>query len=885
MTTENKKNTPPRWVDLLLKMVCAPELLEEILGDLHERHGIRTKRSGSHFRKQLSYLREACSYVRPRFMLRPTPHKTLHFAMINQHLKTSTRNIIRARVFSVINITGLALGITCFLAILLWVNAEKSIDNFHQNAEQLFSIYYTEKSAGNVHGGHAIPIEFIDINFDGSSVLANELKATFPEIKRATTYATSYELPWGHACTFRVGEKQQKFKGATAGPAFFQMFSFPLLAGDERTALSSRSGLAISRKMAESFFGSPTEAMGQTIRYENNNDFIITAVFEDITPLSTLQFDYLINWDLTHNDGILLSSGNIKTFVQLEKTADAIHFEDKVRDFLKARLNEYPELSVELGLQPFRDQYLRSNFVEGKPANGKIEYIRIFSGVAVFVLLVACINFTNLSTAQSVKKAREIGIRKVVGSSKFSLISQFLIESILMATVATILSVLLLFGIQSVLIELTNSAMMIPLGMPQFWIGLLLFSMIMGLIAGSLPALHISSVKPSAVLQGKNRLRGNSVWMQKALVVFQFGLSILLLISTVVISRQTGFIRNSHLGYDRENLISVRIEGELIQREKYLLLKSELEQAPGISLVDRSSEAPHNMGFEMASPFQWQGQDKNESVGFLPTSVGYDFLKIMDLKIVEGRDFDRRISGDSIAFMVNETALKQMNMSDPIGKWISAWGKRGPIIAVLKDYHTHSLRDPIKPLIVDVKEDLDFGLILVKTKPGETVQALSSMEQVFREINPNYPLSYTFIDDEYAALYDSETVINTLSNAFAALAIIISCLGLLGLAMFAAELRIKEMGIRKVLGASISSILHLFSRGFLQLIAIAFLIAAPISWWLMNNWLNGFAYRVELSWWIFLGTGIFISMMALMTIGIQAVKTALSDPIHALRSE
>lgn len=883
MTTN--RNTPPRWVDSMLKVFCAPELLEEILGDLHERYQLKTKRNGSKFINGLSYLREASSYIRPRFMIRNTSHQTLHMAMIQQHLKISTRNILRGRVFSIINITGLALGITCFLAILLWVNAEKSVDNFHQNSEQLFGIYYTEKSAGNVHGGHAIPMEFIDINFDGSSVLANELKNSFPEIKNATTYATSYELPWGHACTFRVGEKQQKFKGATAGPAFFQMFSFPLLAGDESTALSTRSGLAISRKMAESFFGSPAEAMGQSIRYENNNDFIITAVFEDVTPLSTLQFDYLINWDLTHHDGILLSSSNIKTFVQLEKTADPIHLETKVRDFLKARLSDYPELSVELGLQAFSDQYLRSNFVDGKPAKGKIEYIHIFSWVAIFVLLVACINFTNLSTAQSVKKAKEIGIRKVVGSSKFSLISQFLIESMLMAVASTALSVLLLIGIQSVLAELTGKTILLPLGMPLFWFGLVLFSVIMGLVAGSLPALHISSVKPSAVLQGKNKLKGNAVWLQKALVVFQFSLSILLLIATVVISRQTGFIRNSHLGYDRENLISVRIEGELAQREEYLLLKSQLEQSPGISLVDRSSEAPHNMGFEMASPFQWQGQDKNESVGFLPTSVGYDFLKIMDLKIKEGRDFDRRISGDSIAFMVNETALKQMNMSEPLGKWISAWGKRGPIIAVLKDYHTHSLRDPIKPLIVDVKEDLDFGLILVKTKPGETVEALASMEQVFREINPNYPLSYTFIDDEYAALYDSENVINMLSNAFAALAIIISCLGLLGLAMFAAELRVKEMGIRKVLGASVSSILHLFSKSFLQLIAIAFLIAAPISWWLMNNWLNGFAYRVELSWWIFLATGIFTSLMALLTIGLQAVKTALSDPIHALRSE
>ncbi len=291
------------------------------------------------------------------------------------------------------------------------------------------------------------------------------------------------------------------------------------------------------------------------------------------------------------------------------------------------------------------------------------------------------------------------------------------------------------------------------------------------------------------------------------------------------------------------------------------------------------------MGFEMVSPFRWQGQEDGEGVSFLPTSVGYDFLELMNLEIKEGRNFDRRIASDTAAFMVNETALRQMNMKDPIGKWISAWDKRGTIIAVLKDYHTHSLHDPIKPLIVDVKEFLSFGLVLIKTEPGKTKEALASMEEVFKEVNPDFPLNYKFVDQEYAQLYSSELVISRLSNAFAALAIAISCMGLLGLAMFAAEQRIKEIGIRKVLGASISSILNLFSKSFLQLVGIAFVVATPIAWWLMDSWLKGFAYRVELAWWIFVGTGIITTLVALLTISLQAVKTALSDPVKALRSE
>ena len=339
------------------------------------------------------------------------------------------------------------------------------------------------------------------------------------------------------------------------------------------------------------------------------------------------------------------------------------------------------------------------------------------------------------------------------------------------------------------------------------------------------------------------------------------------------------------MGYDKENLIAVQIEGKLTEKQQYLLLKQALQQMPGIQLVDRSSEAPHNMGFEMMSPFEWQGQAKGEGVSFFPTSVGYDFVELMNLQVIEGRYFDRRIASDSTAFMVNEIALKQMNMSDPIGKWISAWDKRGPIIGILKDYHASSLHDPIKPLIVDVKEDLNFGLILVKTHPGATIEALSSMEKAFQEFNPDYPLAHSFVDDEYSALYNSEMIINKLSNGFASLAIVISCLGLLGLAISAAASRIKEMGIRKVLGASVSNILTLFSSGFLRLIAAAFLIATPVSWWLLNTWLDGFAYRIQLSWWIFIVTGLITLILALLTIGLQAMKTAVSNPVTALRSE
>ncbi len=885
MEKESKsKNSPPRWLDSILKLFCSPDFIEEVIGDLHERYQLRIQRSGK-VQANFIYFRDIFSYLRFPFLQRKVSFKPTVTNMITRHFTTSMRNILRGRTFSLINIGGLALGITCFLSIFLWIDAERSVDDFHQNGDQLYVVYYSEFATGNTFGGYKIPQQFTDPNFDGTHILANELKEAFPEVKYATTYATSYELPWGHACTFRIGDKQQKFEGSTAGPDFFNMFSFPLLFGEPETALATRSGIVISRRMAESFFESPAKAMGQTIRYENFRDFVITAVFEDINGPSTLTFDYLVNWDLTHDDGILVSGGSWSTFIQLEANANAHLLDDKIKDFLQARIGDQHENTVELGLQPFRDQYLVSNFVEGKPTDGRIEYVQIFTWVALFVLLVACINFMNLATARSVKRAKEVGIRKVIGSSRSTLILQFLMESILMSFMAVALALVLIIAGLPILNELTGKSLELPLQAWLFWMELLFLGLNIGLVSGSYPALFLSALKPGSVLKGHTRFKGKAAWLQKGLVVFQFSLSILILISTVVVSRQTNFIQHKHLGYDRENLISVRIEGALNQEQKYLLLKSKLEQMPGIALVDRSSEAPHNMGFEMASPFQWQGKVAGEGVSFLPTSVGYDFIELMNLKIKEGRNFDRNIASDTAAFMINETALKQMGISNPIGKWISAWAKRGHIIAVLEDYHTHSLHDPIKPLIVDVKEFLNFGLILIKTKPGQTQEALASMEKSFREVNPNYPLNYKIVDDEYTALYHSELVISRLSNAFAALAIVISCLGLLGLAMFAAEQRMKEVGIRKVLGASITSILNLFSKSFLQLIGIAFLLATPISWYLMNSWLKGFAYRVDLAWWIFLGTGIITGLVALLTISIQAIKTAISNPVNALRSE
>lgn len=879
---EKKQAGPPQWIDKILSKLVNPELLEEVMGDLHERFYLRSERQGS-VRARRSYYREVLAYLRPTYLRRNrTNMNALSNGMMKNHLTIAWRNMIRGRVFSAINIAGLSFGISCFLLIFLWIQGEKGVNNFHQNGDRLYSVFYSEYAEGNANGGYRIPYWMVDPSFNNNIALSRDLMRSIPEIELATEYATSYELPWGYPRTFRLGDKLHKMEGGVAGEDFFKMFSYPLISGDPETALE-RGGIAISKTMAEVFFTRPEVAMGKSLRYENQFDLVVTAVFDDTSNNSTFQFDYLINWDYGMEKDVLFSSNDWFTVVQLGEHADPVEVGNKIRHHLKDRLTEVTEARVELGIQPFRDQYLISNFVEGKPLNGRIEYVEIFGWVAVFILLVACINFMNLTTARSVKRAKEVGVRKVIGSSRLYLVTQFLIESLVMAFLAVLLSLLAVKLLSPLIHQLTGREVGLPLIQPLFWAGLLGLTLVIGLISGFYPAIVLSSLKPWDALKGFT-FKGKAALLQKGLVVFQFAISTLMLISTAVVSWQTDYIQNAHLGYDKENMISVRIEGELMKKQQYLLLKEELLKMPGIAMVDRSSEAPHSMAFEMSNPFKWQGQGSS-SVGFLPTSVGYDFLKILDLDLVEGRDFNRNIASDSAAFMVNETALKEMNMSDPIGKWISAWSKKGHIVGILKDYHTHSLHEPIKPLIVDIKEDLDFGLVLIRTEPGKTKEALASMQEIFEKVNPNYPLDYQFMDQQYAALYQNEQVISDLSGSFATIAVIISCLGLFGLAIFSAEQRVKEIGIRKVLGASVTSIVSLFSRSFLQLVMISFLFAVPISYWLMDNWLADFAYRIELSWWIFAGTGFLTAMMALITIGFQAIRAAIANPVSSLRAE
>ena len=790
--------------------------------------------------------------------------------MFKNYFKTAIRNLWKNKTFSSINIIGLALGLACSLVIILWVNDEYSIDAFHKNGSQLYSVYekqFRDGVASSFHGG--------------PGVMADEMKRTLPEVQYAVNYA------WAELSTFEANGKIIKESGNHAGEDFFKMFSYPLLAGNVITALKDPSGIAISKKMAEDFFGSSAEAIGKTIRFQNSTNFKITAIFDNLPKNSTEQFDYVLTWQqfLAGNDWAKDWTNNgPRTFLMLRQGTDAKAFEKKIDKFLDNYNKEQTKQSyIRLGIEKYSDVYLHGNFdKQGNISGGRIQYVRLFGIVAIFILLIACINFMNLTTARSVKRAKEIGIRKVVGAVRFALIRQFIGEALLIAAFAVIIALILVLLVLPSFNQLTGKNIEMPFQNTNFWLGIATLLLITGFVSGSYPALYLSSFKPVRVLKGLPKFSNATVWFRKGLVVFQFMLSIILIIGTIVISKQVNYIQTMSLGYDRENLIYVPLEGDLLA--KYTLFKNEALNLPGIKTISRITDEPTQID-NGTGGVQWEGKDPNKDIQFTQSAVGYDFAKTMHLQLVQGRDFSKNFATDSVGYIINEAALEVIGYKNPIGKPLTFWRRPGTIIGVIKDFHFNSVYAKVNPLVLRLGENIEWGSAMVRTEPGKTKEALSSLEKVCRELNPKFPFTYKFSDEEYARLYKSEQVISKLASYFAFLAIFISCLGLLGLVMFTAEQRTKEFGIRKVLGASPVSLFGLLSKEFLLLVLVAMVIASPLAWLAMDNWLKDFVYKIEISWWMFIIAGAVAVLIALATVSFQAVKAAIANPVKSLRTE
>ncbi|HEX3385100.1 MAG TPA: ABC transporter permease, partial [Mucilaginibacter sp.] len=617
--------------------------------------------------------------------------------MIKNYLKVAWRNLFRNKFFSAINILGLALGIACSILILLWVQNELSVDGYHVNGKNIYAVIERQYYDNKVAGQYNLP-----------GVVANEMKKVFPEVK----YATGFND--GEQNTFQVGEKILKLEGGAADSDVFKMFSYKLLEGKPQTALNTPSSIAISRKMAEDFFGSPQAAIGKTIKYENKQSFNITAVFENLPENSSIKFEYLLNWFqyLKENDWAKDWGNNGPlAYVQLRPDANAEAFDKKITHFIDTyNKHQTKAFREQLGIQKFTDVYLHSDLKDGKVSGGRIEYVRLFTIVAVFILLIACINFMNLTTARSVKRSREIGIRKVVGAVRPLLIRQFIGEAMLLTFMAVIVAVALVTVLLPTFNTITQKQIEYPFLHITFWVWLIALTVITGAIAGSYPALFLSSFNPVTVLKGTLKLSSGSTWFRKGLVVFQFTMSVVLIIGTIVISKQVDYIQHKNLGYDRENLLYVPIEGDL--SAKYQVFKNQALTMPGIKDVTLITNTPTNFGSSTIG-VEWDGKDPNLKIMFTQVGVRYDFIKTLGLKMTQGRDFSRDYATDTSNYIINETALARLNYKNPIGRNFTMWGKKGHIVGIVKDFHFNSLHNPINPLIVRLLPDTGlYGNIL-----------------------------------------------------------------------------------------------------------------------------------------------------------------------------
>ncbi|RDC65415.1 ABC transporter permease [Adhaeribacter pallidiroseus] len=786
--------------------------------------------------------------------------------MLTNYLKIALRNLLRHKGFSFINISGLALGMTCSILIMLWVQDERSFNQFHAQLNRLYRVMEVQHYGGNS-----------DFTFDATpGPLGENLPQDIPEVAQAVTLHPGFNLLFTHE------NQALKQNGTYAGPDFFRMFSFPFTQGNPQTALKQPKSIAISETMAQTYFRS-TNVVGKTIKVNNKDTYQITGVFKDVPKNSSLQFDWVMPFTdyVQENDWVKDWDNNgPKTYVLLQPNTSQATVDQKIKHYLATKKKES---TIDLFLQPVGDMYLQGNFKSSNvPVGGRIEYVRLFAIVAVFILVIACINFMNLATARSARRAKEVGVRKVIGAGQRELIGQFSGESMLI----TLLAIVFALGLAQLLIpvfnQLTDKAIAIPYQDPQFILAVASIALITGLLSGSYPALFLASFEPVKVLKGTLRFNTSTIWFRKGLVVFQFILSSVLIVSALVVYSQVQYIRTKNLGLNRDNVAYVYLEGKL--KEQAAPLRNDLLRSPDIKQATIANQNPLMVGSSTGN-VQWAGKTPKADVLFSVLATQYDYLKTMDIPLKAGRDFSKEFGTDTSNFVINEEAARLMNMRDPIGQKIQVMGVTGQIIGVTKDFHSSSMHTAMQPLILILNPKYAADYLFVRLATGKTKDGLAQMEKLVKQYNPGYPFEYHFLDEDFEQMYKSEAMIGQLAYYFAFLAIFISCLGLFGLALFTAEQRTKEISIRKVLGASVFNITRMLSLDFLKLVLLANIIAWPLAAYVMHNWLQNFEYRTNLAWWIFALAGGSTLIIALLTVSYHAIRTAVTNPVTSLRSE
>ncbi|NDU97666.1 ABC transporter permease [Spirosoma terrae] len=788
--------------------------------------------------------------------------------MIRNYLKIAVRSLLKHKLYSSINVFGLALGMACSLLIGLWVRDELSYDRFWPDAER---ICYVRVNFTNPND----PSADIGTNFVTPGPLQEAIAKDIPEV------AATLKLDYGPEYLIKVGDKTAKEQGHFATDDFFGVFNLPVIAGNPAAALKQPNQIVITRKVAEKFFPNG-EALGQKLQLNNDKYYVVGAVVEDVPHNSTLQFGWLVNWNVQAQDWMKTwGNSSFRTYVRLKPNTTLAQAEAAMSSIYPRHAGKNFETGRPT-LQSITDLHLYSEYKNGKSVGGRIEYVRVFGLVALFILLIACVNFMNLATARSATRAKEVGVRKVVGALRSSLAGQFLSESMLTSLLAITLSLGLVWLALPSFNAVSGTTLTLDLTDPILWLIVLGLAIITGVLSGSYPAFFLSSLQPIKILKGRFQVGAGPALFRRVLVVFQFSLSVFLIVGMLAVGKQMDYLRSKHLGLDRENVLYWPIEG-FSDTKQYEAFQREVVRLPSVGSATTAGSLPIDVRGS-SGDLRWPGKDPRQDHQVFAMFVGSDFARTMNIKMVDGRDFQTSSPADSSNYVINEATARMMNMNNPVGKEVQFWMGKGRIVGVMKDFHMQSLHETIKPLILCFNY-LNTSYLLVKTRPGQTQQAIADLEKLSKAYNPNYPFNFHFLDEEYEKLYRAEQQVDTLINYFGVLAILISCLGLFGLAAFTAEQRNKEIGVRKVLGASVGSIVTLLSKDFLKLVLIALVLAAPLAWWTLTKWLDSFAYKTDLSWWIFGMAGGLALLIAFLTVSYQSIKAALTNPVTSLRSE
>ena len=786
--------------------------------------------------------------------------------MILNYFKIAFRNLLKNKGYSAINIFGLAIGIACAGIIFLWVENELTFNHYFTNRDNLYKVKDSQTYSGTTYTFDATP-----------GPLAQGIKTEIPGIKNTA------RTTWGNNALFSLHDKAIYQHGLYVDSAFLKMFQLQFIKGNVANAFDQLHSLVVSEKMANNIFGT-TDIIGKTLKVDNQQDYIITGVIKDLPENVSFKFDWLSPFKIYENQNKWLQnwrSNGVVTYVETQSNANIQSINKKLYDYIETKQND---AIAKMSIYPMNRWRMYDSFENGKEVPGRAKLVNLFSLIAWIILIIACINFMNLSTARSEQRAKEVGVRKVLGAGKMKLIGQFIGESIFIAMIAAVVALVIIYISLPAFNSLIEQQLSVGISNPFHIIALLLIALACGLIAGSYPAFYLSSFKPVYVLKG-TRIKNNAsaVFIRKGLVVIQFTISIILIIATTIIYQQIHHVKDRNLGYNKNNLVYMEMHGDM--KQHFNAIKNDLQSTGVVQNVAISDNQVLQLGSNTGD-FDWEGKDPSKQVLITVEGVSPEYTSTMGIHLKEGRDFYPDVKSDSNNIIINESLAKLLNKKDIIGSIISReGGQKYTVVGVIKDFIYNNMYAPASPLIL-FSDTSNSNVLSIRLKKGTQFQSsLAKIETVIKNDNPGYPFDYNFVDQQFDKLFKTETLIGKLAGVFSILAIFISCLGLFSLSAFTAEKRTKEIGIRKVLGASVKGLVGLLSKEFLQLVTISCIIAFPVAWWIMKEWLQSYSYRITINWIVFILAGILALLIALITVSYQAIKAAKSNPVKSLRSE